>query len=88
MAVCGEWEGSTAINACPDGFVKLIFSKKYGELLGAHMLGAEVTDMLAELVLAKRLEATKEEIMNTIHAHPTLSEAVMEAAGNAGGHGK
>ncbi len=76
-----------AINA-PDGFVKLIFSKKYGELLGAHMLGAEVTDMLAELVLAKRLEATKEEIMNTIHAHPTLSEAVMEAAGQAGGHGK
>lgn len=76
-----------AINA-PDGFVKLIFDKKYGELLGAHMLGAEVTDMLAELVLAKRLEATKEEIMNTIHAHPTLSEAVMEAAGQAGGHGK
>ncbi len=76
-----------AINAT-DGFVKLIFEKKYGELLGAHMLGAEVTDMLAELVLAKRLEATKEEIMNTIHAHPTLSEAVMEAAGQAGGHGK
>jgi dihydrolipoamide dehydrogenase len=76
-----------AINA-PDGFVKLIFDKKYGELLGAHMLGAEVTDMLAELVLAKRLEATRDEIMNTIHAHPTLSEAVMEAAGQAGGHGK
>jgi dihydrolipoamide dehydrogenase len=76
-----------AINA-PDGFVKLIFDKKYGELLGAHMLGAEVTDMLAELVLAKRLEATREEIMNTIHAHPTLSEAVMEAAGQAGGHAK
>ena len=76
-----------AINA-PDGFVKLIFAKPYGELLGAHMLGAEVTDMLAELVLAKRLEATKDEIVNTIHAHPTLSEAVMEAAGQAGGHGK
>jgi dihydrolipoamide dehydrogenase len=76
-----------AINS-PDGFVKLIFDKKYGELLGAHMLGAEVTDMLAELVLAKRLEATKDEIVNTIHAHPTLSEAVMEAAGQAGGHGK
>jgi dihydrolipoamide dehydrogenase len=76
-----------AINA-PEGFVKLIFSKPYGELLGAHMLGAEVTDMLAELVLAKRLEATKDEIMHTIHAHPTLSEAVMEAAGQAGGHGK
>ena len=72
-----------AINA-PEGFVKLIFSKPYGELLGAHMLGAEVTDMLAELVLAKRLEATKEVIETTIHAHPTLSEAVMEAAGNIG----
>jgi dihydrolipoamide dehydrogenase len=76
-----------AINAT-EGFVKLIFDKKYGELLGAHLLGAEVTDMLAELVLAKRLEATKEEIVTTIHAHPTLSEAVMEAAGQAGGHGK
>jgi len=76
-----------AINAT-DGFVKLIFSKQYGELLGAHMLGAEVTDMLAELVLAKRLEATKDEIVTTIHAHPTMSEAVMEAAGQAGGHGK
>jgi len=76
-----------AINA-PDGFVKLIFSRDYGELLGAHMLGAEVTDMLAELVLAKRLEATKDEIVGTIHAHPTLSEAVMEAAGQAGAHGK
>jgi dihydrolipoamide dehydrogenase len=76
-----------AINA-PDGFVKLIFGKPHGELLGAHMLGADVTDMLAELVLAKRLEATKDEIVTTIHAHPTLSEAVMEAAGQAGGHGK
>ncbi len=75
-----------AINA-PDGFVKLIFDKKYGELLGAHMLGAEVTDMLAELVLAKRLEATKEEIHTTIHAHPTLSEAVMDAAAAASGLG-
>jgi len=73
-----------AINA-PDGLVKLIFDRKYGELLGAHMLGAEVTDMLAELVLAKRLEATKEEIYTTIHAHPTLSEAVMDAAAAAAG---
>jgi dihydrolipoamide dehydrogenase len=84
----GKWNFAAngkalAINA-PDGFVKLIFSKPYGELLGAHMLGAEVTDMLAELVLAKRLEATKAEIESTIHAHPTLSEAVMEAAASAG----
>ncbi len=88
----GKWafaaNGKALAMNQPDGFVKLIFDKKYGELLGAHMLGAEVTDMLAELVLAKRLEATKEEIVTTIHAHPTLSEAVMEAAGQAGGHGK
>ena len=88
----GKWNFAAngkalAINA-PDGFVKLIFDKKYGELLGAHIIGADATEMLAELVLAKRLEATKDEIMNTIHAHPTLSEAVMEAAGQAGGHGK
>jgi dihydrolipoamide dehydrogenase len=68
-----------AINAT-DGFVKLIFGKQYNELLGAHMIGPEVTDMLAELVLAKRLECTRDEIALTIHAHPTLSEVVMEAA--------
>jgi dihydrolipoamide dehydrogenase len=68
-----------AINAT-EGFVKLIFGKPYGELLGAHMIGPEVTDMLAELVLAKRLECTRDEIGLTIHAHPTLSEVVMEAA--------
>ncbi|MGC8624671.1 MAG: dihydrolipoyl dehydrogenase [Phycisphaerae bacterium] len=70
----------------PDGFVKLIFSKKYGELLGAHLLGAEATEMLAELVLARRLEATRSEIASTIHAHPTLSEAVMDAAMVEGAH--
>ena len=70
----------------PDGFVKLIFDKKYGELLGAHLLGAEATEMLAELVLARRLEATRAEIASTIHAHPTLSEAVMDAAMVEGAH--
>ncbi len=70
----------------PDGFVKLIFDKKYGELLGAHLLGAEATEMLAELVLARRLEATRNEIASTIHAHPTLSEAVMDAAMVEGAH--
>ena len=70
-----------------DGFVKLIFDKKYGELLGGHILGAEATEMLQELVLAKRLEATKEEIAQTIHAHPTMSEAVMDAAMAASGLG-
>ncbi len=63
-----------------DGFVKLIFDKKYGELLGAHVVGAEATEMLAELGVAKTLETTPDEIFRTIHAHPTMSEAVMEAA--------
>ncbi|MEI8198050.1 MAG: dihydrolipoyl dehydrogenase [Phycisphaerae bacterium] len=75
-----------AINQ-PEGFVKLIFDKEHGELLGAHILGADATEMIAELVLAKRLEATKEEIYSTIHAHPTLSEAVMDAAASLGGGG-
>jgi dihydrolipoamide dehydrogenase len=63
-----------------EGLVKLIFGKKHGELLGAHILGAEATEMLAELGLAMKLESTWEEIAHTVHAHPTLSEAVMEAA--------
>lgn len=69
----------------PDGFVKLIFGAQFGELLGVHMIGANVTDMLAELVLAKNLEATEAEIIEAIHPHPTFSEAVMEAAGVADG---
>jgi len=69
-----------------DGLVKLIFDEKYGELLGAHILGVDATEMIAELGLAKNLEATPEGIFNTIHAHPTLSESIMEAAENAEGH--
>ncbi|HUL42881.1 MAG TPA: dihydrolipoyl dehydrogenase [Bacteroidota bacterium] len=69
-----------------DGLVKLIFDAKYGELLGAHILGAEATEMIAELCIAKALETTASGIFNTIHAHPTLSEAVMEAAEQAYGH--
>lgn len=68
-----------------EGFVKLIFDAKYGELLGAHIIGAEATELIAEVGLAKSLEATFESIVKTIHAHPTLSEAVMEAAANAYG---
>jgi dihydrolipoamide dehydrogenase len=64
-----------------DGFVKLIFDAKYGELLGVHMIGENVTELLSELVLARKLEATEEEIIDAIHPHPTLSEAIMEAAG-------
>ena len=69
----------------PDGFVKLIFDAQYGELLGVHMIGENVTDMLSELVMARKLEATEEEILDAIHPHPTYSEAIMEAAGVAAG---
>lgn len=68
-----------------DGFVKLIFDAKYGELLGAHIIGPDATELIAELGMAKRLEATAETIIKTVHAHPTLSEAVMEAAAAAYG---
>lgn len=69
-----------------EGLVKLIFDAKYGELLGAHILGAEATEMIAELGVARTLETTAAGIAGTIHAHPTLSEAIMEAAENAYGH--
>ncbi len=68
-----------------DGFVKLIFDKHYGELLGVHMVGESVTELLAEMVLARKLEATEAEIIEAMHPHPTFSEAVMEAAGVADG---
>jgi len=68
-----------------DGFVKLIFDAKYGELLGAHMIGGNVTEMIAEMVVAKKLEITGHELLKTIHPHPTMSEAVMEAAAAAYG---
>jgi dihydrolipoamide dehydrogenase len=68
-----------------EGMVKLIFDAKYGELLGAHILGSEATEMIAELVVARRLDATAEGIFRSIHPHPTLGEAVMEAAAAAYG---
>jgi dihydrolipoamide dehydrogenase len=68
-----------------DGFVKLIFDAGTGELLGVHMIGETVTELLSELVLAQNLEATEAEIIQAMHPHPTLSEAVMEAAGVADG---
>ena len=70
-----------------DGFVKLVFDNKYGELLGAHIIGYEATEMIAELGLARALESTWNELATTVHAHPTLSEAVMEAALDAMGQG-
>ena len=66
-----------------DGFVKLIFDAKYGELLGAHMIGSNVTEMIAEIVAIRRLETTGHELIKTIHPHPTMSEAIMEAAAAA-----
>jgi dihydrolipoamide dehydrogenase len=68
-----------------DGFVKLVFDAKYGELLGAHMIGGNVTEMIAELVVAKKLEITGHELIKSIHPHPTMSEAIMEAAAAAYG---
>lgn len=68
-----------------DGFVKLIFDEEYGELLGAHIVGSEATEMIAELAIARTLEATYETIIKTVHAHPTLSESVMEAAAMSNG---
>lgn len=68
-----------------DGFIKLIFDAKYGELLGGHMIGANVTEMIAEIVAIRKLETTGHELIKTIHPHPTMSEAVMEAAAAAYG---
>jgi dihydrolipoamide dehydrogenase len=69
----------------PDGFVKLVFDAKYNELLGAHIIGAEATELIMELLIAKRHEATSTSILRSIHAHPTMSEAIMEAAAAAEG---
>ncbi len=66
-----------------DGFIKLIFDAKYGELLGGHMIGDNVTEMIAEIVVARKLETTGNEIIKAVHPHPTMSEAIMEAAAAA-----
>jgi len=68
-----------------DGFIKLIFDAKYGELLGAHMIGLNVTEMIAEIVVARKLETTGHELIKAVHPHPTMSEAIMEAAAAAYG---
>ncbi len=77
--------GKASAAGSTEGFVKLIFDAKYGELLGAHMIGANVTEMIAELVVARKLETTGEEMIKAVHPHPTMSEAVMEAAAAAYG---
>jgi dihydrolipoamide dehydrogenase len=77
--------GKASSAGAKEGFVKLIFDNKYGELVGAHMIGANVTEMIAELVVAKNLETTGHELIKSIHPHPTMSEAIMEAAAAAYG---
>ena len=77
--------GKASAAGAKDGFVKLIFDAKYGELLGAHMIGANVTEMIAEIVVARKLETTGHEMIKAVHPHPTMSEAIMEAAADAYG---
>lgn len=77
--------GKASAAGAREGFVKLIFDSKYGELLGAHMIGANVTEMIAEIVVARKLETTGHEIIKAVHPHPTMSEAIMEAAAAAYG---
>jgi dihydrolipoamide dehydrogenase len=77
--------GKAKAAGSPDGFVKLIFDAKYGELLGAHMIGTNVTEMIAEIVAIRKLETTGHELIKTVHPHPTMSEAIMEAAAAAYG---
>jgi dihydrolipoamide dehydrogenase len=75
--------GKASAGGNTEGFVKVIFDAKYGEWLGCHMIGAGVTDMIAEAVLGRKLETTGHEVLKTIHPHPTMSEAVMEAVADA-----
>jgi dihydrolipoamide dehydrogenase len=75
--------GKASASGNKDGFVKLVFDAEYGELLGAHMIGANVTEMIAEIVVARKLETTAHEIISAVHPHPTMSEAIMEAAAAA-----
>lgn len=77
--------GKASASGAKEGFIKVIFDAKYGEFLGAHMIGANVTDMIAEVVVARNLETTGHEIIKSVHPHPTMSEALMEAAAQAYG---
>ncbi len=77
--------GKAKASGATEGFVKVIFDAKYGEWLGAHMIGANVTEMIGEAVVARKLETTGHEIIKSVHPHPTMSEAIMEAAADAYG---
>ena len=78
--------GKAQASGDTEGFVKLLFGKKHGELLGAHIIGDNATELIAEMGLALELECTTDEIHGTIHAHPTLAEAIHEATLDADGH--
>jgi dihydrolipoamide dehydrogenase len=75
--------GKASAAGAKDGFIKVIFDAKYGEFLGAHMIGANVTEMIGEVVVARKLETTGHEIIKAVHPHPTMSEAIMEATAAA-----
>lgn len=77
--------GKAKAAGTPEGFVKIIYDAKYGELLGAHLIGANVTEMIAEIVVARNLETTGIEMIKSVHPHPTMSEAIMEASAAAYG---
>ena len=75
--------GKTLAEGDRDGFVKIIYDSKYGELLGCHIIGKNATNLISEISIARNLETTYEELLNTIHPHPTLSEAIHEATADA-----
>jgi dihydrolipoamide dehydrogenase len=75
--------GKASAAGSKDGFVKVVMDAKYGEILGCHMIGDNVTEMIAEVVAARKLETTGHEIIKSVHPHPTMSEAVMEAMADA-----
>ena len=77
--------GKASAAGAKDGFIKMIYDAKYGELLGAHMIGTNVTEMIAEIVVARKLETTGHEMLKAVHPHPTMSEAIMEATADAYG---
>ncbi len=77
--------GKATASGAKDGFVKVIFDAKYGEWLGAHLIGDNVTEMIAEVVLGRKLETTGKEVIDAVHPHPTMSEAIMEAVAAAFG---
>jgi dihydrolipoamide dehydrogenase len=77
--------GKASAAGSKEGFIKVVFDAKYGEWLGAHMIGDNVTEMIAEVVVARKLETTGHEIIKSIHPHPTMSEAIMEAVAAAYG---